>query len=406
MPLTAVTPTASPTADNSRSRSTDAKSGSSRGRCRRLNPEGLAAGGEYTVEVDGNAAITQVLKVDGAGDSDTVPDLISQRRGRTSADVTPVLITADDAKSDSLKDFDLTAKTSVLLVVVECTSGGFDISFDSDSAAGIGETASFDCQGSVAGAEISASKSTLGTSGSSAESVITVTIEDEDGRAATPGGDVDFTTNACVFGNDKNAQTVQSEADGDDTIAEATLDCSGVSAGAVTVTARIDKPGRDVLMTTAVTVIGPPARLTVFGGPMMVNLTCGGVATLTINVVDSAGQPVANGTVVNLTTNITGVLVAPVTTSGGVAEAYLITNNANVGSYAVVAQSGSAVGYITVSCDAAAAPVEASLITPPSTGDAGLAGTSGSSWMLLAIAGVLASVMVAVGKGMPSFFRR
>ena len=83
-------------------------------------------------------------------------------------------------------------------------------------------------------------------------------------------------------------------------------------------------------------------------------MTCGEVATLTINVVDSAGQPVANGTVVNLTTNIAGVLVrAPVTTSGGVATAYLITSNANVGSYAVVAQSGSAVGYITVSLWAA-----------------------------------------------------
>ena len=244
--------------------------------------------------------------------------------------------------------------------------------------------------------------------------MITVTIEDEDGTAATPGDDVEFTTNACVFGNDKNAQTVESEADGDDTIAEATLDCSGVSAGAVTVTARIDKPGRDVLMATTVTVFGPPAELTVLGGPMMRNLTCGEVVTLTILVVDSADQPVANGTVVNLTTNIAGVLVAPAFTSGGVAKAYLITSNSHAGSYAVVVQSGPAVGYITVSCEAAAAagvliapaPVEASAITPPSTGDAGLAETSGSSWMLLAIAGVLASVMVAVGKGMPSFFRR
>ena len=189
---------------------------------------------------------------------------------------------------------------------------------------------------------------------------------------------------------DKNAQTVESEANRDDTIAEATLDCSGVSAGAVTVTARIDKPGRDILMTTALTVIGPPAELTVVGGPMMRNLTCGEVVPLTIIVVDSAGQPVANGTVVNLTTNIAGVLVAPANTSGGVATAYLITSNSHVGSYAVVVQSGPAsgpaVGYITVSCEAAAAagvliapaPVEASAITPPSTGDAGLAETSGS----------------------------
>ena len=84
------------------------------------------------------------------------------------------------------------------------TSGSFDVSFDSSTAGGIGESASFDCQGSVDGAEISASKSTVYSAGS-AESEITVTIEDEDGTAATPGGDVDFTTNACVFGNGKNA---------------------------------------------------------------------------------------------------------------------------------------------------------------------------------------------------------
>ena len=180
------------------------------------------------------------------------------------------------------------------------------------------------------------------------------------------------------------------------------------SAGAATVMATIDKPGSDIILTTTVTVVGPQASLTVDAGSMMENLTCGEVVTLTINVVDSAGQPVADGTVVNLSTNVAGVLVAPATTSGGDANAYLITSNANVGSYAVVVQSGSAVGYITVSCEAAAAPapVEAPGITPPSTGDAGLAETSGSSWMLLAIAGTLASVMVAVGKGIPSFFRR
>ena len=172
----------------------------------------------------------------------------------------------------------------------------------------------------------------------------------------------------------------------------------------------IDKPGPDVLMTTTVTVIGPPATLTVDAGSMMENLTCGEVVTLTINVVDSAGQPVADGTVVNLTTNVAGVLVAPATTSGGDAKAYLITSNANIGSYAVVAQSGSAVGHVTVSCEAAAPSMdddmEAPAITPPTTGNAGLAETSGSSWMLLVIAGALASVMVAVGKGIPSFFRR
>ncbi len=207
--------------------------------------------------------------------------------------------------------------------------------------------------------------------------------------------------------------SVDSESDGDETVAEVTLDCSKASAGDATVVARIDKPGRDILLTTTVNVVGSPASLTVDAASMMDVMTCGEVATLTINVVDSAGQPVANGTVVNLTTNVAGVLVASATTSGGVADAYLITSNANVGSYAVVVQSGSAIGYVTVSCEAAAAPAPmeeveeaAPDITPPSTGDAGLAGTSGSSWMLLAIAGALAFVMAAVGKGLPSFFRR
>ncbi len=78
-----------------------------------------------------------------------------------------------------------------------------------------------------------------------------------------------------------------------------------------TIVAAIDKPGSDVVLTTTVTVVGPAASLTVDAASMMDVMTCGEVATLTINVVDSAGQPVANGTMVNLTTNIAGVLVAP-----------------------------------------------------------------------------------------------
>ncbi len=204
--------------------------------------------------------------------------------------------------------------------------------------------------------------------------------------------------------------SADSTTDDGNTVATVTLDCSDADPGVATITAAIDKPGKDVVLATTVTVVGSAASLTVEAATMMDALACGSVATLTIDVVDSAGQPVANGTVVNLTTNVQGVLVASASTSGGAATAYLITSNAAVGSYAVVVQSGSAVGYITVSCEAAAAPapiVEAAPdITPPSTGDAGLAGTSGSSWTLLAIAGALAFVMAAVVKGTPSFFRR
>ena len=369
---------------------------------------------KYTVEVDGNAEITGALIAGGdpSAKDGSFGELKDQSSGRTRVSgITPVKLSSTVASHEDLEDFDLPSKGDILLVVVECTSGSFEVSFESDAAGGLSESATFDCQGNVADAEISASKSTV-YSADSAKSDITVTITDKDGTSATPGVDVVvFTTEACDFGGGKKGLEVQSsEADDGNTIAEATLDCSGADAGVATVTAMIDKPGPDILMTTTVTVIGPPASLTVLGGSMMDDdaLTCGEVAKVTITVVDSAGQPVADGTEVNLTTNIAGVLVLPVTTSDGAADAYLITSNANVGSYAVVVQSGSAIGYHTVTCEAAAAPapMEAPAITPPSTGNAGLAETSGSSWMLLVIAGALASVMVAVGKGMPLFFRR
>ena len=148
------------------------------------------------------------------------------------------------------------------------------------------------------------------------------------------------------------------------------------------------------------------------------------VRQIDITVVDTNGEAVANGTDVIVSTNFGGVLAgattgsfAPsstvVSTTDGAATVYLITSDTHVGDYAVVALGGSAVGKLTVACGPMEAEMmdmdadaDAAAITPPSTGNAGLAETSGSSWMLLAIAGALASVMVAVGKGMPSFFRR
>ena len=156
----------------------------------------------------------------------------------------------------------------------------------------------------------------------------------------------------------------------------------------------------------------------------MDNMVCGSVRQIDITeVVDTNGETVANGTEVIVSTNFGGVLTgattgrfAPsstvVSTTDGAASVYLITSDTHVGDYAVVALAGgSAVGNLTMACMAEMMDMDAdadadAAITPPSTGNAGLAETSGSSWMLLAIAGVLASVMVAVGKGMPSFFRR
>ena len=117
---------------------------------------------DYTVEVDGNAEIIQVLLASRTPGTEDAPETVvgaltlkSQPSGRTRTDVSPVAVDADDiqganvATTDVLKGFDLPSG-DLLLVVVECESGSFDVSFDSDSDTGISETATFDCQGGVA----------------------------------------------------------------------------------------------------------------------------------------------------------------------------------------------------------------------------------------------------------------
>ena len=125
----------------------------------------------------------------------------------------------------------------------------------------------------------------------------------------------------------------------------------------------------------------------------------------------------------NLLEDVTAIFTAPrgtfttqagTTLSGKIATLYTPPNTGSAPIIITVTASGvvgtlliqlsCAVGTPTVT--ATAAVTSPPSIRPPSTGDAGLAGTSGSSWMLLAIAGVLVSVMAAVGKGLPSFFRR
>ena len=124
----------------------------------------------------------------------------------------------------------------------------------------------------------------------------------------------------------------------------------------------------------------------------------------------------------NLLEDVTVIFTAPLgtftiqvgTTSSGKLVTLYTPPNTGSAPITITATAGGVVGTLPIqlSCAVATPTVTATAVTsppsirPPSTGDAGLAETSGSSWMLLAIAGALASVMVAVGKGMPSFFRR
>ena len=379
---------------------------------------------DYTVEIDGgsgDASIVKTLKKgDGGNDGDA--NVVSNR-ARDSRTVTPVLV-SDEADQEELEDYNVDADIGsyYVLVVVACDEfGSYNISFTNDNDANDVVDANLECATDVDTAVLSASVSTIFTTSNKLTSEITVTLEDEDGDAATPGDTVRFKTDNCEFeGSGKSSDSEESETVKGDTTAGVTLDCSGAGAGTATVSASVDRPGSDVYAENIViTLVGPPADLTLTVAVSMDNMVCGNPRKIDItDVVDTNGETVADGTSVIVSTNYGGVLTGATTgrfapsstavvTTDGAASVYLITSDTQVGDYAVLASAGSAVAHLTIACMAEMMDADAAAaITPPSTGNAGLAETSGSSWMLLAIAGVLASVMVAVGKGMPSFFRR
>jgi hypothetical protein len=118
----------------------------------------------------------------------------------------------------------------------------------------------------------------------------------------------------------------------------------------------------NIVLTATITVVGPPASITVAAAPTSLN--CGEKATITVTVKDSAGQNVSDHTRVELVTNFGGVLggttatLGPVNVAGGqvfpqsstsaetfngVATAYLLTSTDHVGPYEVVAAAGGSV---------------------------------------------------------------
>jgi hypothetical protein len=324
--------------------------------------------------------------------------------------------------------------------------------------------------------------------GNVSHSLVTVTLL-EDGEQAGPGFEVDFTVDRCtietggvdtaaeydaankVFGAlnrnyapsaddiEKSAAAVAAldssrQQDttkgffivaGDKTVAAAVLGCNPSDTGATpatpgvaTITAVIEvKGGQDIVLRTTVTVVGPPASVTVAAAPS--TLRCGEKATITATVKDAIGQNVSEHTRVEAVTNAGGVLggtgavaglagpVVPISstvseTFAGVATFYLLTSEQHSGPYEVVVTSGgsgavtSLLGGVfstppvtaqaTVSCSiptvaAPVAPVAPTVtaprtgqgtISPPNTGDAGLLGSSdsSSSWALFAAVGAVA----------------
>ena len=74
----------------------------------------------------------------------------------------------------------------------------------------------------------------------------------------------------------------------------------------------------NIVLTATITVVGPPASITVAAAPTSLN--CGEKATITVTVKDSAGQNVSDRTRVELVTNFGGVIGGTTATLGPVSD--------------------------------------------------------------------------------------
>ena len=320
-----------------------------------------------------------------------------------------------------LVDCDSDNDLYVLVVVVCDNLGTFDIAFTNEMDDEDTLSREYDCRGNAASATISATPSTveiIPQVNNTDESLIEVVILDSNGAAAFPGDEVLFLTDNCGFSANSGKDSINDDSTydsaADETTASALLDCSDpttATPGPATVTAIVEKSGSDIVISTVVTVVGPPVAngLTVVASPED-GLICGEKATIIITVVDAIGQNVSDHTRVEVITNFGGVLAAPgavagalglvtplsstvVETFAGTAEVFLITSDTHVGNYEVLVTTGGHISaggpegavygppfstQVTVTCSEAApapeiiAPSTGGGITPPSTGDAGL----------------------------------
>ena len=407
--------------------------------------------GEESGDIDTDVNSQEVLNME-AVDLCGADDSLLEDLEALGVDVDGIEAACEDEDDADFPDIDFL----VVLVVIDCDDlGTFDISFVNEDDNDEAQSAEFDCRGNADSGEISVSPSKveiIPQLGSTDTSTITVEIFDDNDQAAIPGDEVLFLTDNCGFADNsgKDSINVISWDDDGDTIAEVDLDCSNSSTatpGPANVTAIIEKSGSDIVLNTTVTVVGPPVAngITVEASPVS-GLVCGEKATIVVTVLDSDGHFVSDNTPLSIVTNFGGVLggtgavalggglVTPLSstvamTNGGSATFFLITSDTHEGNYEVLVSTGNLVSteggivaissapittQVSVDCSAPTPPPAPTItapstgggITPPSTGDAGLASTSGSSWMLLAMAGALAFVVAAVGVGSPSFFRR
>jgi hypothetical protein len=155
-------------------------------------------------------------------------------------------------------------------------------------------------------------------------------------------------------------------------------------------------------LATATPEVGPPATIEVSSSNN--NLGCGATSIITIVVSDEDGEPVEEGTLVNIVADKGSVSPASgqLTADSSLFVFYTAPTNQG-GEATITAASGSAVGETTVDIDCNNEPTQAPPpttapsggIQPPNTGDGGL--SSSNSWQPYAgIAIILSSVIATL----------
>jgi hypothetical protein len=176
------------------------------------------------------------------------------------------------------------------------------------------------------------------------------------------------------------------EEDGDDVEVELIVNCE------------------DVTITTPVPTTGAAATVIAQASPNTVN--CNGTSIVTIQVRSAGGQPVAVGTAVTITASIGSVSPSSGQTTsadGSVFVFYTAPSNAG-GAATITAKAGNAQGTATVQVNCAQATtvpttappptVAPGVISPPNTGDAGIA-SKHTDWT--PFAGILVIVATLIG---------
>jgi hypothetical protein len=283
---------------------------------------------------------------------------------------------------------------------------------------------------------------TYGIVSNASKSTITATVYDQDGDNLDDAH-VTLTTDNCTFvaegssyispaGGGKTVD-IMSDTDGagpdqnflaDNPLqtqagtAEAVLDCTGTKGtpGTAHITAVVNRPGQDIVLSQEVKVVGPTAVNGLTLTLSSASVVCGNPITATAKAVDGQGVAVSEGTPIWFTTDTSSGVVGGnegaqggVPTVGGSASVIIATDPGNPGTHTVIAYVINAAGGVAVqtsatySCTVPAAPTVTApatgtgtgSITPPNTGDAGLASSSSSVSLLslvclaaLALAGI------------------